>query len=109
VPVTPDATVNLTADYTFALLQGEANFNATYQYNTGWFAEPDNIIRQSPFSELNLSLHWKAPNRRYTVALWAENVTDTAVQGSATTQITGVQDVTYEPPRTYGFTVGYHF
>ena len=109
LPVTPDAVVDLRLDYRFDLFGGRANANATYQYNTGWDAEADNIIHQSPFSTLNASLRWKSPTEHYTVALYATNLTNTVVQGFASTLPTGEQAYSLAPPRLYGVTVGYHF
>ena len=109
LPVTPDATVDLKADYTFDLLGGRANADVTYQYNTGWDAEPDNIIHQPPFSTLNASLRWKSPNNTYTVALTATNLTNTVVQAFGSTLPTGEDAYSLSPPRLYSITVGYHF
>ena len=109
LPVTPDAVVDLKGDYRFNLFAGEANADVTYQYNTGWFAEPDNNIHQPPFSLLNASLRWKSPNARYTVAVNATNLTNTPVQSFAATLPIGAELRSLAPPRLYAITVGYHF
>ncbi len=109
LPVTPDAVVDLKADYRFDLLGGRANADVTYQYNTGWFAEPDNIIHQPPFSLLNASLRWKSPQQTYTVALFATNLTNSVVQAFGSTLPTGEDAYSLAAPRLYGVTVGYHF
>ncbi len=109
LPVTPDAVVDLKGDYQFELLGGKTNADLTYQYNTGWYAEPDNVIHQPSFSLLNASLRWKSPNDTYTVALYGTNLTNSAVQSFAATVTPGVQLRTLAPPRLYGITLGYHF
>jgi len=108
LPVTPDTVATFGADYFFTAFRGEADANATYEYNSGWYAEPDNIIHQRAFNKLNLSLRWTSSDNHYTVALWCNNVTNAAVFGSGTTQVSGVQEVQFEPPRTFGITLGYH-
>ena len=109
LPVTPDAVVDLKADYRFDLIGGSANADVTYQYNTGWFAEPDNIIHQPPFSLLNASVRWKSPQNTYTVALFATNLTNAVVQAFGSTLPTGEDSYSLAAPRLYGVTVGYHF
>ena len=109
LPVTPDAVVDLKADYRFDLIGGQANADVTYQYNTGWFSEPDNIIHQPPFSLLNASLRWKSPQNTYTVALFATNLTNAVVQAFGSTLPTGEDSYSLAAPRLYGVTVGYHF
>ena len=109
LPVTPDAVVDLKGDYRFDLFGGSANADVTYQYNTGWFAEPDNIIHQPPFSLLNASLRWKSPGNTYTAALFATNLTNAVVQAFGSTLPTGEDSYSLAAPRLYGVTVGYHF
>ena len=101
--------VDLRGDYKFDLLGGRANANVTYQYNTGWDAEPDNIIHQAPFNLLNASVRWKSPSGHYTVAVYGTNLTSAPVQSFASTLPSGIQLRTLAPPRLYGATVGYHF
>ena len=109
LPVTPDAVVDLRGDYKFDFLGGRANANVTYQYNTGWDAEPDNVIHQAPFNLLNASVRWKSPSERYTVAVYGTNLTSAPVQSFGSTLPSGIQLRTLAPPRLYGATVGYHF
>ena len=109
LPVTPTAVVDLRSDYRFKMLGGNANANVTYQYNTGWDAEPDNIIKQAPFNLLNASLRWKSSNDTYTVAVYGNNLTSARVESFGSTVPIGVQLRTLGAPRLYGVTVGYHF
>ena len=108
LPLAPNADLSLTADYTFLLLGGETDANATYEHNSGFYLEPDNMIHQSPYNQLNLSVRWVRSDSKYSVRLWCNNVTDVAVITQGTTQVTGVQDIQYAAPRTYGVTVGLH-
>jgi iron complex outermembrane recepter protein len=108
LPDSPDAVVTVSADYSFTVLGGETGANATFEHNTGWYSEPDNVIHQPAYSKLNLSVRWTSPDTRYTMALWCNNVTNVAVLGSGATGVDGVQFVQYEAPRTFWITVGYH-
>ena len=56
LPFSPDAVINLALTYTHDCGPVHASANAAYAYNTGWYTEPDNELRQRPFSTLNASL-----------------------------------------------------
>ena len=109
LPYSPSAVFNIAGDYTFGLAGGQTDANLTYQYNSGYFPEPDNVIRQPAFSLLNASIRWVAPNGRYSLALWGKNLTNAVVMQNELTITFGPHGASYLPPRTYGFTVGAHF
>lgn len=109
IPYSPDFVGNLSADYAFDLAGGGANLNLTYQYNSGYFTEPDNIISQKSFSLLNASLRWKAPGDHYSISIWGKNLTDAKVIQNELTLGFGPHYSSYLAPRTYGVTVGFQF
>ena len=101
--------VSLAGDYLFDFLGGQVDLNASNFYKRGYYLEVDNVIHQPSYYMLNASARWKAPSDRYTVALWGKNVTNATVIQNGITQSFGVHQTGYAAPRTYGFTVGYHF
>ena len=80
---------------------GSIAWNVTYYYNNGWFAAPDNVLRQPAYGIANASVTWTATQDRYEVKLWGSNLTNeavaTALDSSAISSL-----VQYQPPRTYG-------
>lgn len=109
IPYSPDFVGNVAADYKFDLAGGATNLNVTYQYNDGYFTEPDNIVSQKGFSLLSASLRWKAPNEHYSVSLWGKNLTNASVIQNELTLGFGPHYSSYLAPRTYGVTVGVNF
>jgi iron complex outermembrane recepter protein len=79
------------------------------QYNDGMFFEADNQLKQKSYAKINLGVRWDAPNERYSVKLWANNLTNEEIISYSSTLGDGTRDVTYQPPRTYGVTVSYDF
>ena len=110
LPLAPDAVVDLGADYVASdLLGGDATLSVAYLFNTGYFLEPDNVLHQADYSSLNASAKWKSRSGRYTVRVYGNNLTDAVIVGFGTTETSGTHGEQFQPPRTYGFTVGYHY
>jgi outer membrane receptor protein involved in Fe transport len=110
IPKSPHFTVNLTPDYRIPLSNGSSlHLNATYQYNSGFYFEPDNLLKQSAFTRINASGRWESADERYYMRLWIENLTNQAVVNYSSTLGDGTRDITYEAPRQYGISVGYKF
>ena len=107
LPVSPDATLYFDANYRVPLAVGALDLNAIYAYNSGFYPEPDNVIRQPAYSQVNASARWK--NGGYSVALWGKNLTNVAVINEGVTFQGGNEIAGYAPPRTYGITFGYVF
>ena len=110
LPLAPDAVVDLGAEYqVHDVLGGDATLSAAYVYNTGYYFEPDNVMRQPDYSDLNASIRWKSSDRHYSVQLFANNLTNATVGIFGTTETFGSHQEQYAAPRLYGVTVGYHF
>jgi len=109
LPQTPDWTVDLGADYTIPLSSGSLLVSGHYFHSDGWYAEPDNRLRQSAYDILNASLTWRiGDDERVSLTAWGKNLTDEAY--AATLQTQAPADVLVPAPgRTFGATVGYKF
>ena len=108
IPKSPRFTVNLTPDYRIALPNSSSLFlDATYEYNSGFYFEPDNLLKQSGFSRINGSVRWESADTHYYVRLWANNLTNRAIISYSSTLADGTRNVTYEAPRQYGISIGY--
>jgi len=106
LPVSPDFTSDIDANYTVPLASGALDADLVYAYSGGYYFEPDNIIHQPAFSELNGSIRWRSP-QGYSVAIWGRNLSNAVVLSYGVTLQDGNQTGTYAAPRTFGITVGY--
>jgi iron complex outermembrane recepter protein len=110
LPFTPVATFDVGADYLFDVAASSFDFNVTNAYNSGYFSEPDNYLRQPAYDYINASLAWTTPKRGLTITLWGRNLANKAVAGQlATGAPQGYSADFTNPPRTYGITAVYNF
>jgi len=110
IPKSPRFTLNLTPDYVIQLTNGSSlHLDGTAEYNSGYYFEPDNELKQPSFVRINASARWESADEHYYVRLFANNLTDRAIIGYSSTLADGTRDVTYEAPRLYGISVGYKF
>jgi iron complex outermembrane recepter protein len=100
----PPFTANLSANYTVPLSQGALLLSGAYSYNSGFFWEPDNRLKQPAFSNLNASIGWRSPSEKWEVRLWGQNLTNTQ-RSALTTSSTSGDGALPAPPRTYGVTL----
>lgn len=105
----PDLVLSLSTDYRIDLSGGsKVNLNVTYNYNDGFYWEPDNRLRQSSIHLLNLRAKWTSSEDSYSVTLWGRNVLNEKYYD----QVGGTDFgdlVTVAPGRTYGVSLGFHF
>jgi outer membrane receptor protein involved in Fe transport len=97
-------------DYSFRnILDGTVVVAANYQYNSGFYLEIDNVVRQPAYNLVNASVKWTSDKRPFTLTLWGDNLTNEAVLTSVVTENFGTHNAYYSAPRTFGVKVGYHF
>jgi iron complex outermembrane recepter protein len=110
LPFAPTFTGNIGADYTVHAGQSTWSFNVTDSYNSGFYTEPDNVLRQSSFDYLNAAIGWISNSGRLNVRIWGRNLLNKAVATQlSTVPPTGYSADYANPPRTYGFTLRYNF
>jgi iron complex outermembrane recepter protein len=111
LPYAPAFTFDIGGDYVVDLTAaGRLDFNLTNEFNSGYFTEADNRLRQPAYDFLNASVSWTTPNERLNVKLWARNLLDKAVESEEVTGPPEGYTVDYSnPPRTYGLTLLYKF
>lgn len=106
-PWSPDITATLGAIYTTQLgSAGELKLSAHYNYNDGYFFEPDNFNEQSSFGLLNVLVGYY-PTEQLGFELWGRNLTDELfyLQSSSAFSFFEAPGA----PRTYGVRVNYSF
>ncbi|HKR87602.1 MAG TPA: TonB-dependent receptor [Phenylobacterium sp.] len=108
IPFATKFTATLGAQYRAPLMGGEFVADGNALYNGGFFTQVDNRRRQDSYVLLNASLGWVAPNGAYSIRLWGKNLTNQAVllNQDATVHATAES---FQPPRTYGVTLGMKF
>ncbi len=110
IPKSPHFSANLTPDFKIPLSNGASvHLNATLEYNSGIYFEPDNLLKQPAYTRVNASIRWESRDDRYYARLWGTNLGNKAVLNYSSTLGDGTRDVTYEAPRQYGISVGMKF
>jgi iron complex outermembrane receptor protein len=102
----PDFTANLGIDYKLPpdlipAAWGRVTTNVTYAFNDGWYAEPENRLRQPAYNVVNSSVSWSSANELNKVTLWGNNLSNSQYTVALASQDTGDFAI-YAPPRTYG-------
>jgi iron complex outermembrane receptor protein len=108
LPLTPDETFNLAADYRYPLPTGALGLNVTYLYSNRYVFEPDNIMHQPAYDLVNGAISWTAPGDRFTASLWGKNLSNAVVANGLISSALGSLSE-YQPPRTYGVSVRVKF
>ena len=109
--LSPASTLSAVLNYTIPVRGGDVDLNASYYYNSGYFHEPDNLLRTPAYSQVNLSAKYTMENG-VSVSVWGNNLTNVPVpniDGIQSFGATGIRRTSFAPPRTYGVTVGYAF
>jgi len=104
----PDFTGTLALDYSMPLPVGDVRLNGTANYNSGYAFDPQNRLKQSSYTLLNVSAKWTSPDGRWDIALWGENLLDKEILAAAN-PTGGGDSLTPRPPRTYGIRLGVRF
>ena len=107
----PTSTVSASLAYDTSRFGNRAGANVGVYYNSGYFQDPDNVIRQPSYVLLTASVHYEISDGTK-VSLWGNNLTDavvTNIGGLQSFGATGVNRANYAPPRTFGVTVDKSF
>lgn len=105
--LSPRNTANLGINYEVPLSNGSLVFGTTAYYSSRFFFEPDNVIEQPKFVTLAGSIKWSV-NDNLSFSVWGTNLTNQRVLQNG--NITGgLYRSAFEPPRTYGFTLGFKY
>jgi len=104
----PDFVGNITLGYRYPLAQGTVDLSAGDYYNSGFFWNPDNRIRQTAYSLVNSSVTWTAPQGIWDARIWGKNLTSRRYYSYETDQEFG-DDASPAAPLTFGISFGYHY
>lgn len=110
LPFAPKLKANLGASHRFGLGKaGTLRLSSNLAYNSGYYSEADNVVRQKAFATLDASAEWRPLRRGPSVRLWALNLTDAHYHDSLVTfPTTGVLQRP-AAPRRLGVSVAHDF
>ena len=105
--LSPRHSGSLSFNYSLPLGTRSIVFSGTGYVSSPFYFEPDNVIRQGSFVTLAGSVKWNLSDN-LAASVWVNNLTDARVlqNGNITN---GVYRSAFEPPRTYGVTLGAKF
>jgi len=106
---TPFWTVNLTPTYEFTTSAGEVTITASYFHNAGWYASPDNQIKQNPYDTVAGDVTW-VPSflPQLSLRVWGRNLTN-AHYANQISESNSNDNANVAAGRTYGLTADEHF
>jgi len=108
--IAPKLAANFGFDYDL-MLAGESRvrLSSTLYYNDGFDTAPGGILAHvGSFENLTASLSWHAPDDRYFVRIWGDNLTNNRHPEVILPLGVAYQEVANKPT-TYGATVGFRF
>ena len=104
----PKSTGNVGLRYTTEVAGGQMPLSGNYYYTSQFFFDPSNQFVQKGYQLLSPRAEWTDPSRKYTFAVFGDNVTNTRYRTQVLAQPYGVGSV-WGPPATIGFSLRARF
>lgn len=108
IPFAAKFTGSVAANYSTRVERGALQATANVYFNSGYYFEPDNVLKQPSYAKLGASVKWTS-DRGVTIGLFGRNLTQRRTAGFAASQTDGTVLVSYDEPRVFGATLGYEF
>lgn len=102
LPNSPSLTYSLGATYEIPVSFGTISFNANDNYNSGFYGEADNVLRQDSYHIVNASIGWKSSDENYSASLYVNNLLNEAVISQMASAPWGYIVDYSNPPRVIG-------
>jgi outer membrane receptor protein involved in Fe transport len=110
LPYAPKLKLNAGATHALALgSAGTILISGSVAYNSGYFSEPDNVVRQEAFTTLDLSAEWLPVKRGPALTFWARNLTNAKYHDSLVTFPTTGVPQRPAAPRRFGISLAQRF
>lgn len=108
IPYTATFSSTLGFNYRLTAGNGALDLTGDWVHSSGFYTEADNGIRQKPYDLFNASITWYPTGGNLYVRAWGKNLSNEPVLafGVRNGLATGVA---YQPPRTYGLSVGFRY
>lgn len=110
IPYSPKFTYTVGATYAIPSSVGEFALNVNDSYNSGFYSEADNFLRQKSYHFLNASISWTSESEAVTARVYVNNILNEAAASQFPT-IAGyayIADYT-NPPRIVGGSIQLNF
>ncbi len=109
MPRAPRFTANIGVTYRLPTGVGDFVANATDTYNSGFFWEVDNRLRQAAYHQVSATLTWTPPRKHFDIQLFVKNLNNPYYLAGVVEASAGSADE-YTPgePRTFGARLGFH-
>jgi iron complex outermembrane recepter protein len=104
----PDTTFNISPSYTVETGSGRFDATVNYVYNSGFFWEPDNRLKEPSYSLLSGQIGWTHPSESYGIKLFGKNLTNEKYTLWTVAFALG-DEYAAAPPRTYGVEFNFKF
>jgi len=88
---------------------GSVTLSGNLAYNSGYYSEPDNVVRQKPYTTLDVSAEWRPFREGPEIRLWVLNLTGTHYYESLSPFPTFGVFQNPAAPRRLGLSIGYSF
>ncbi|WP_022683524.1 TonB-dependent receptor [Sphingobium bisphenolivorans] len=110
LPLSQKFVANAALDYTKQVSFGEINLNAAVAYNGNYAFDPDNVVKQKGYTNINLAANWTLPDDDFTIGVFVRNLLNNKVISYSTASSPLGYITTYDnPPITYGVSAKYKF
>lgn len=104
----PEFTANLGVVYTTGLAEGWLSLSGTLYHTAEFYFDSSEQYQQDGYELLSLRAEWTDPSDRYTVALFADNVTDEEYRSQVLPQQMGALSM-WGTPATFGVSFNARF
>lgn len=108
LPLASKFTGNVVAEYSVDLGSGKLSLNGNAYYNSGFYPESDNVLKQRRYVLLGASVNYTMENG-FSIGAFGKNLTQQRILNFGTTIPNGTHAGFYQAPRTYGVTAGFKF
>ena len=105
LPFSPKAVVNTSATY---FVVPAVSITATYTHSLSYYFAPDNVELQPSYNVVNASVRWTTADKHFWIRIYGDNLTNAEIAMRLTTP-QGIILNSLQPPRIYGFKVGYTY
>lgn len=104
----PEFTANLGVNYTTGLAEGWLSLSGTLYHTSDFYFDSSEQFKQDAYELLSLRAEWTDPSDRYTVALFADNVTNEEYRSQVLPQQMGALSM-WGTPATVGVSFNARF
>lgn len=110
LPFAPEFKFNIGASHRLSVGgSGNMLLSGNLNYNSGYYSEPDNVVRQKAFATLDLSAEWQPVQAGPSFRLWILNLTDARYYETLLTFPTSAVLQRPGAPRRVGVSASYSF